>query len=123
MRRREGFSTPTEWRSNAPTNDRQTQIPIFWQRLVNGSWSPETDTGDTKGGINTGRKESVPLKRQDEAFEVPEFPKSPEDVLRNELIQAELRYRQEPSAKSKAEYLRILRIFTDYVLYGKSPKK
>jgi len=90
---------------------------------VNGSWSPETDTGDTKGGIDAGRKEPTPPTPQDEAFEVPDIPKSPEDMLRDELIQTELRYRQEPSAKSKAEYMRILRIFTDYVLYGKSPKK
>lgn len=43
------------------------------------------------------------------------------DLMREELIQAELNYRASSDPEVKAEYLRLFRIFKDFVLYGKSP--
>lgn len=44
-----------------------------------------------------------------------------DNVLREELIQAELKYRESSDPEAKAQYLRLFRAFKDFVLYGKAP--
>ncbi len=45
-----------------------------------------------------------------------------EGTWRDRVIEAELRYRQSPNAETEAEYLRMLQIFRDFVVHGKTPK-
>jgi hypothetical protein len=44
------------------------------------------------------------------------------ETWRKKLFEAELRYTQNRNAETKAEYLRVLKIFKDLVLYGIMPK-
>ena len=44
-----------------------------------------------------------------------------EDAWRKRLIEAELHYRRSPNAETKSEYLRMLKTFKDFVVYGKQP--
>jgi hypothetical protein len=43
------------------------------------------------------------------------------EAWRAKLFAAESRFKQDPGADSKAEYLRILRIFKDLVMYNMLP--
>jgi hypothetical protein len=43
--------------------------------------------------------------------------------LRDKVIEAELLYRKNPGPTTKAEYVRSLKTFKDFVLYGKTPEK
>ena len=40
---------------------------------------------------------------------------------RTKVVEAQLRMKQDRNLETKAEYLRVLRIFKDLVLYGKLP--
>ena len=42
-----------------------------------------------------------------------------DEVWRERLIEAELQYRDNPKPETKAEYLRTLKIFRNFVFYGK----
>lgn len=44
------------------------------------------------------------------------------ETWRKKLFEAELRYTRNRNAETKAEYLRVLKIFKDLVLYGIVPK-
>ena len=46
-----------------------------------------------------------------------------EDTWRTKLFEAEWRFRQDRNEESKAEYLRILKLFKNLVLYGISPRE
>ena len=44
-----------------------------------------------------------------------------EESWRKRVLEAEMHYRKSPTAESKTEYVRMLQIFRDFVVYGKEP--
>ena len=53
---------------------------------------------------------------------MPDVVRRIDDALRDQLIEAELRHHVHPDPESRAEYFKAVKIFKDFVLYGKMPE-
>ena len=53
---------------------------------------------------------------------MPDIVRPLDDSLRDQLIEAKLRHHVHPDPESKAEYLKAMKVFKDFVLYGKTPE-
>lgn len=82
---------------------------------------PAIGTGDMRAGIIAERLRSKVVTAKGGLL-VSNLARPLDEVLREMLIEAQRRCMERPDPDSKAERLKILRAFKDFVLYGKTPE-